>query len=51
MEYKDYLRMKQELIESGRTFAHTNAGSIYIIKEEINKEQAPLYAKCWKKGI
>ena len=49
MENKECLRMKQELLEEGRTILHTKAGSIYIRKEDVEKEQAPTYAKRWAK--
>ena len=49
MESKECLRMKKELVEEGRTFLHTKAGSIYVRKEDIEKEEAPTYAKRWAK--
>ena len=49
MESKECLRMKKELVEEGRTFLHTEAGSICIRKEDVEKEEAPTYAKRWVK--
>ena len=49
MENKECLRMKKELIEEGRAFLHTEAGNVYIRKEDVEKEEAPTYAKRWAK--
>ena len=46
MKNKECLRMKKELIEEGRTFLHTEVGSIYIRKEDVEKEEAPDLCKA-----
>lgn len=47
MEYTEYLRMREELVEEGKTFLQTEAGNICIKSEKALNSEFPDYAKYW----